>query len=225
MSVWSIKRVPLDFDWPPGYLWHGYINPWPGPIECDECCGTGLNNESLKLYRNFKRWAPRLTDSETTKALKSGITEKDLFLIQKRVWNEVDNPLIRFYLTEIRAKQTNVWGFCSKCGGDQVVTNPNPAIQQLYADVNLFMEWKPIEPPKGVGWQLWQIQDSDEFPVSIVYKSETELAHWCSTHFKSDYEGWVNWITQEGLKIPEKTPEFKLKSENVVIFTQTTNKA
>jgi hypothetical protein len=225
MSSWSIKRVPLDFDWPVGYLWHGYINPWPGPIECDGCCGTGLNEASLNLYRNFKRWAPRLTGAEITLALKSGIADRDLAMIQKRVWAEVDSPLLRSYLTEIRAKRTSIWGLCQKCGGKQVLINPNPAIQQLYADVNLFEEWRPIEPPKGLGWQLWQVKDPGGFPASSVHKSEVELARWCSSHFKSDYAGWLKWITREGFKVPEEPPEFKLRSEHVVIFNQAVSKA
>lgn len=225
MSSWSIKRVPLEFSWPIGLVWHGYVNPWPGPIDCEACCGTGLNDDSLKLYQNFKRWAPRMTEEENSIALKAGVSEKDLTKIRNRIWGEVDTQLIRSYLTEIRAKTTNVWGVCHVCQGRQVVTNPNPAIQQLYTDVNLYEEWRPIEPPKGDGWQLWQVKDPGGFPASKVFKSETELARWCSTHFRSDYAGWLKWITRESFKVPQEAPEFKLKSENVVIFSQPVIKA
>jgi len=225
MSSWSIKRVPLDFDWPVGYLWHGYVNPWPGPVECDDCYGTGLNEESLRLYKNFKRWAPRLSESETALALQAGITERDLSHIRKRIWDEVDHPLIQLYLTEIRAKSNNVWGSCSVCHGMQVVQNPNPAIQQLYADVNLYEEWRPIEPPKGEGWQLWQVEDDASFPASVVFESETQLAKWCTTHFKSDYASWLRWVTREGLKVHQEPVGFKLSSEHITIFQQPAIKA
>ena len=225
MSSWSIKRVPLDFDWPVGYVWHGYVNPWPGPIGCEYCCETGLNDISLKLYRNFKRWAPRLTEDETAQALRAGISEKDLVQIRRRNWDDIDDSLIRSYLTEIHAKSTEVWGFCQVCNGKRTVPNPNPAIQQLYADVNLFEEWHPIEPPKGDGWQLWQIRETSGVPASVVYKLGVELARWCSTHFKSNYAGWLKWITKESFKVPQEPPEFKLKSENVIIFSQPVSKA
>lgn len=225
MSSWSIKRVPLDFDWPVGYLWHGYVNPWPSPVECEACCGSGVNEESLRLYRNFKRWAPRLSESEIAEALKAGITERELSQIRLRNWDEVDHPLIRSYLTELRARSNKVWGICPVCRGLQVVPNPNPAIRQLYADVNLYEEWRPIEPPKGEGWQLWQVQDADGFPASPVFDSEIQLAKWCTTHFKSDYGSWLKWITREGLKVLPEPPEFKLNSEHIRIFQQPTIKA
>lgn len=226
MSSWSIKRVPLDFDWPVGYLWHGYVNPWPGPVECEECCGTGLNEASLRLYKNFKRWATRLSENEIALALKAGITKRDLSYVRRRLWDEVDQPLLQFCLTEIRAKNNKVWGFCLVCQGEQVVRNPNPAVRQLYSDVNLYDEWRPIEPPKGDGWQLWQVQDdAGSFPASSVFKSETQLAKWCSTYFKSDYASWLRWITKEGLKVPQEPQSFKLSSEHVTIFQQPAIKA
>ena len=140
-SQWSVKRVPLDFGWPVGYAWHGYLNPWPGPIECENCSGTGLNEECQKLFRNFRRWAPRLTEEEEAFATKAGISFDELTQIHNRIWGEVDTQLIRSYLTEIRAKTTGIWGVCLICNGKQRVVNPNPAVQQLYTDVNLFEEW------------------------------------------------------------------------------------
>lgn len=226
MSSWSVKRVPLDFDWPVGYTWHGYVNPWPGPVDCEYCCGTGFNDESLELYRNFKRWAPRLNEDETAQAILAGISERDLSQIRRRIWDDVDNPLIRSYLTEIRARSKGEWGTCQVCKGKCILSNPNPAVQQLYADVNLYEEWTPIEPPKGVGWQLWQTREPGGVPMSAVFKSEVELAQWCSSNFKSDYDGWLRWITREGSRVPQDPPEFRLKSEtSITIFSQPASKA
>jgi len=219
-SQWSVKRVPLDFDWPKGYTWHGYVNPWPGPIECEDCVGTGLNVECQKLLRNFRRWAPKLTDKEASLATQAGISSNELAQIRNRVWGEVDTQLIRSYLTEIRAKTTGIWGVCSTCKGQQSVLNPNPAVQQLYTDVNLFEEWRPIEPPQGDGWQLWQILADGGYPASAVYRSDAELAKWCSVHFKSDYSGWLRWIIRESSRVQQNPPEFKLNSENVTVFHQ-----
>ena len=219
-SQWSVKRVPLDFDWPVGYLWHGYINPWPGPIDCVECKGTGLNDACHTLYRNFRRWAPRLTEEEMALALKAGIGDKELAQIRRRVWNEVDSPLIRAYLTEIRAKEEGIWGSCQVCKGKQRVPNPNPAVQQLYLDVDLYEEWKPVEPPRGNGWQLWQVREGKGCPASVVFKSEGELAKWCSGHFRTEYNSLLKWIVREGSLYVLEPPEFKLQSENVTIFPQ-----
>jgi hypothetical protein len=220
MSQWSVKRVPLEFDWPVGYLWHGYINPWPPPIECEECKGTGLNDDCYKLYRNFRRWAPKLTESEVTLASQAGIGEKDIAKIRRRIWDEVDTSLIRAYLTEIRARAEGIWGLCSTCKGKQRLPNPNPAVQQLYLDVDLYEEWKPIEPPIGVGWQLWQVREDRGYPASVVFKSEVELAKWCAAHFRTPYSSLLRWVVKEGSRVPREPPEFKLQSENVTIFQQ-----
>lgn len=219
-SQWCIKRVLLDFDWPVGYVWHGYLNPWPGPIECERCMGTGLNEDCQKLLRNFRRWAPRLTEKEVAVATQAGVSEAEIAYLRNRNWDNVDSPLIRSYLTEIRAKTTGIWGVCTTCNGNKVVGNPNPAVKQLYTDVDLFEEWKPIEPPKGDGWQLWQIREDGGYPASAVYQSDQELAKWCSSHFNSDYSGWLKWIVKEGSKVSQSNPEFKLKSENITVFHQ-----
>ena len=44
----TVKRVPLDFDWPLDTIWKGYLNPY-SPTECLQCKGSGLNPETKKL--------------------------------------------------------------------------------------------------------------------------------------------------------------------------------
>ncbi len=44
----TLKRVALDFDWPQGEVWKGYINPHP-PSECSACEGSGYNAETRNL--------------------------------------------------------------------------------------------------------------------------------------------------------------------------------
>lgn len=224
-SQWSVKRVPVNFDWPIGYPWHGYTNPWPAPNDCDECGATGLNERSQNLYANFRRWAYKITPEEVELAVQGGISGKELSQIRRRDWVNVDTHTIRFTLTEIRAKRLGFWGVCGVCNGKQVVPNQNPAVRQLYKDVNLYEEWVPIEPPRGDGWQLWKFQDNTGYPVSPVVQNEGDLAKWCSIHFKSDYMSWLNWVSKEGSKKPPKPEEFKLHSENVVVFHQPTSKS
>lgn len=44
----ELKRVPMDFKWPQGQVWKGYLNPYHSQ-ECKACGGTGLNPETKKL--------------------------------------------------------------------------------------------------------------------------------------------------------------------------------
>ena len=49
----TLKRVPLDFKWPLGRIWKGYINSHRGPRECPECHGAGLNNGTRQIAEDY----------------------------------------------------------------------------------------------------------------------------------------------------------------------------
>lgn len=49
----EIKRVPVDFDWPIAKIWKGFINPHPGPKNCSECGGEGLNAATREISELF----------------------------------------------------------------------------------------------------------------------------------------------------------------------------
>ena len=48
----ELKRVPLDFKWPVGQIWKGYLNPFRS-FECKSCDGTGLNPATKKLQDDW----------------------------------------------------------------------------------------------------------------------------------------------------------------------------
>lgn len=48
-----VKRVPLDFSWPFGVEWEGYINPHEGKSNCSSCMGTGFNADTYRIYKDF----------------------------------------------------------------------------------------------------------------------------------------------------------------------------
>lgn len=50
----TLKRVPLDFDWPLKEMWHGYSNPYyKNAEECEACDRTGYAPDALLLYRQW----------------------------------------------------------------------------------------------------------------------------------------------------------------------------
>lgn len=49
----ELKRVPLDFDWPMGRVWYGYLNPHAGPKTCSVCGGSGWNEATREVYRSY----------------------------------------------------------------------------------------------------------------------------------------------------------------------------
>ena len=187
----------MGFDWPLGRIWHGYVNPWPGPITCPLCLGVGLNAASRKLFDTFRSWAPRMTKDEEHILLEKGPTPAEIAKVRQRAPN-YDTPILRYLLVEIRGRRKGTWGSCSECGGEQVVANPHPAVKRLYSEVNLHERWQPIEPPEGEGWQLWEHAPPDGRPISPVLLDPEMLSRWCANKFKTNAEDWLVWIRKVG---------------------------
>ena len=49
----TLKRVPLNFQAPLHKVWKGYINPYPGPLTCNLCDGSGHNAATKKIADEF----------------------------------------------------------------------------------------------------------------------------------------------------------------------------
>lgn len=49
----TLKRVPLDFQWPLNKNWKGYVNPYPAPLTCFACGGTGYNPETKRIADEY----------------------------------------------------------------------------------------------------------------------------------------------------------------------------
>lgn len=46
----QLRRVPIDFDWPIGETWKGFINPHYGAChDCEACEGSGYSPEAKHL--------------------------------------------------------------------------------------------------------------------------------------------------------------------------------
>lgn len=220
----TVRRVPLDFRWPLGEPWHGYINPWPGPVPCVTCDGLGYNHATLMLYETFDAWAPKITKKEIEALFKCKFTPKDVERLKKGTLRGKDAPILRFALTEIRSRRKNLWSGCEICDGSGEVPNPNPAVAALYEGVNLYETWEPVDPPTGEGWQLWE---EDGVPLSPVFTTAAALAKWCRDAFVADSdmleEGWVQWILS--VKDSQQNPRdflrpFRLMSDRFQVFVE-----
>jgi len=55
----ELKRVSLDFEWPEGEVWEGYINPhYVKCHDCEECSGNGMSPEARHLSDQWYGNAP-----------------------------------------------------------------------------------------------------------------------------------------------------------------------
>lgn len=63
---------------------------------------------------------------------------------------------------------------CERCGGDGTLW-PTPEIERLHE------AWVDVDPPKGVGFQLWETT-SEGSPTSPVFATLDELCAWCESN-------------------------------------------
>ena len=99
----------------------------------------------------------------------------------------------RYICIESKAKRLGFYGYCKKCRGEGFV----------YVDKNskgLAEKWKPIEPPKGIGYQMWETV-SEGSPISPVMETPEELAQWLADNQASacgdetaNYKQWLAMI-------------------------------
>lgn len=53
----TLKRVPIDFDWPLNKEWHGFLNPY-GSDECVYCDGSGYAPKAERFRKQWYGTAP-----------------------------------------------------------------------------------------------------------------------------------------------------------------------
>lgn len=215
-----MKRVPLDFPAPLNRVWEGFINPYPGPLECNLCKGSGYNTATNQISEDFysfddrrHAWSDKITQDEVQALVDNGRlmdfthtwtrgegwkrrednyipTAEEVNTAQHKGGLGGHDAINRFILIEARAKRLGVFGKCPICKGEGTLPHPDLAIRKLHE------EWKEYEPPTGDGYQLWETC-SEGSPISPVFASAEQLADWCAdnaTIFGSEKTSRANWL-------------------------------
>jgi hypothetical protein len=193
----TLKRVPMIFAWPMHEVWYGYLNPF-SPNKCGACNQSGYNDATRKIAEDFYSgscWGNAITQDEV-QALVDKNRLKDVTHTwtpnegwQRRAdqyvplasdvnaWNRCTmghDSVNRMILLETRAKRLGVYGQCDFCNGEGELFQ-NDEHRRIYDD------WRPIEPPCGDGFQLWETC-SEGSPISPVFDSAESLADWCANN-------------------------------------------
>ena len=73
----EIKRVAIDFNYPLGVVWKGFINPYDSQ-KCSLCDGSGLNPETKQIEDDWydfagtgRKWCYNITQNEVDALIKS----------------------------------------------------------------------------------------------------------------------------------------------------------
>lgn len=193
----EIKRVPLDFDWPLKQCWEGYLNPWRSTT-CGYCNGSGYNPETKQVSDDWydfegtgRKWCHNITQDEVEALISGGRLMDFTHQFERgKGWIKIEpQPTItaemvnqwsrsglghdsinQWICVEARAKRFGVFGHCKMCHGHG----------ELWA--NLYVRfrhwlWRPQEPPKGTGWQVWE-NVTEGSPISPVFPERGECVNW-----------------------------------------------
>lgn len=217
----ELKRVALDFNWPVGTIWKGFISPYRS-IECKRCEGSGENDATRELSRSWYNlggprhsgWCYHLEQSEVDALIeKDRLRDFTSIFVPGEGWKprtdahvvtaaEVNDwarktmmahdAINRWICVESRARRLGVWGHCDLCSGKG----------RYWCDEKyeaLSEAWEQIEPPEGDGFQVWETV-SEGAPITPVFSTAHDLAMWCAAQtdgwFKrnSPYEQWMKFI-------------------------------
>lgn len=204
----ELKRVPLDFEWPLGRPWEGYVNPHYEV--CAECGGHGTTIACSRLYELINllklsasnarsgRCHPYLSDwpFDATRGkvcgadmvdLVNGLTGEDRIMFGDGSSFTIMEKIVA------AAGLPEDWGTCTACGGEGIAADKFEAYEA----------WEPTEPPEGEGYQVWE-NVSEGSPISPVFATPEELARFMAddppweTDRGTSYETWLRFINGHG---------------------------
>lgn len=206
----EIKRVALDFNWPIGGTWKGYLNPYSSQ-SCRTCEGTGLNPATRKLsedwYKHLRSdgkdgWGRHLEQADVDALVEAGRlydfthtwTPENGWVQREDKYHptaaEVNAWSLRglghdsgnqWICVKAKAKRLGIYGDCSCCAG-----KGHYWCDDKYE--KLSEDWERIEPPSGDGWQVWQTV-SEGGPVTPVFPTAEALIKHLAVHGDSWDEG------------------------------------
>ncbi len=199
----ELKRVPLDFDAPLNKIWVGYTNPHYK--KCPVCengrtpagerlkdlvhllmlsGSDGMMGKNHPYFDHIGKFVYGfvLPPSEDMAELTAG-------LAGRKCSSPFGHDSIDKWSAVKKIKQaagvSKTWGICLTCNGHAI----DPA------NLKAYNRWRPKNPPKGKGYQLWETT-SEGSPTSPVFKTLDALCEWCehnATTFGSNKTTKEQW--------------------------------
>jgi hypothetical protein len=203
----TLKRVPMDFNWPIDQIWKGYFNPYHG-VPCKTCKETGYGPEARQYkdewygldghehYIPIKRNGRVFRYNDNAHQYHLTQTEVTALIENNRIWDLRKNDHIP------TPEEVNEWAKHELMGHDSLnewicmnavmkekgidpicpVCNGHSVIYPSEDIANKNDEWyekERFEPPEGEGYQLWETT-SEGSPMSPVFKTASDLADYCA---------------------------------------------
>lgn len=198
----EVKRVPLNFEWPIGKVWEGYLLPDElDEQQCRSCGSRGstparqwveqmaalclLLNNDLRSQEQGRPMHPYFDDTGSRADMRPtpDIAEFTIGLAGRGVpgdfHDSIDNWRATEKLIQAAGLDPETWGICAACAGHGSVEK-YPG-QRAEAEA-----WEPTEPPTGEGWQLWSTTSEGD-PMTPAFPTREALARHCA-------ENGVSWF-------------------------------
>lgn len=177
------KRVRMDFEWPQGKVWHGYINPHY--VECPDCrAGYSASYDAIAKHLNSLMWSREVNTDANVAAITGMLAGRDAR--DPLGHDSLDADAAVRKLGEL-AGLPDGWHRCSTCKGSGV----HPEHKDAYE------AWEREDPPEGDGYQMWETV-SEGSPISPVFPTAEDLALWladtgasASGSMTASYEAWL----------------------------------
>ncbi len=202
----ELKRVPIDFDWPQGEIWKGYLNPHYK--KCPDCSnGYTQARERLEEMAHLLLVAgndvvrgkthPWSSQSAVHGEYRPG---RDMLELTDGLAGRKHDGTVFGYdscarwstvkaIIKAAGLDPDTWGICPTCEGEAV----DPASREVYE------AWKDYDPPTGDGYQLWETT-SEGSPSSPVFGTLEGLCSWCADNattfgsFTATAEEWQQML-------------------------------
>ena len=213
----EVKRVPLDFEWPQGETWEGYLLPERlREARCPDCAngGTPAYDWLQKVAYVIAGLADDANDEARGRHMHPYLAP--LREISYGGMHYAGDPRpgkqfaefadglcedgASFFGRDIYGMHRALiaaaglpedWGICQTCKGHASVEKYDG--QRAEAEA-----WEATEPPEGDGWQMWETT-SEGSPMSPVFTTPAELASWLArtraSMFGSSTASEAEWLS------------------------------
>jgi hypothetical protein len=212
----TIRRVPLDFDWPLNQVWHGYVLPANLRLpNCPDCTyggwqPTGLSPAANVIAETFYAldvpepvrsriaWHDKITQAEVDMLLKKG--RLPTWVVDPETgeggWRNLPRTA-----ADVNAAQhapgfddhdaSNRWALVTyRCRRLRINMDCPTCDGKTHVgtaeQVAAKQAWKPFGPPTGEGWQVWE-DVSEGSPISPVFDSAAALIDWLASAASAEF--------------------------------------
>lgn len=205
----ELKRVPMDFDWPIGEIWSGYLSPAWRPCPSDDCengstiagayvgalasllllVGSDATEDRSPhpyLLEIPSSLAPRRKPGKDAIELSTGLAGR---APRGPIGHDAIDRWTAARKIAAAAGLPEDWGTCKVCQGHAIHPDDHEASEA----------WEHTDPPEGDGYQLWNTT-TEGHPMTPVFATLDELcdhaAEHCTTFAdnRASAEGWRSML-------------------------------